>query len=78
MRSEEVLHNSCRRKRTQDESPSVPKQFLLLEGKPLLMHTIEEFFTPLTEHIEIILVLPSEHHSLWRGLVREYSFEHKS
>ena len=53
---------------------AIPKQFLLLEGKPLLMHTIERFHS-FDSAIEIILVLPSEHHSLWRGLVREYSFE---
>ncbi len=53
---------------------AIPKQFLLLEGKPLLMHTIERFHS-FDSAIEIILVLPSEHHSLWNGLVREYSFE---
>jgi 2-C-methyl-D-erythritol 4-phosphate cytidylyltransferase len=53
---------------------AIPKQFLLLEGKPLLMHTIEKF-NSFDSDIEIILVLPSEHHSLWRGLIREYSFE---
>jgi 2-C-methyl-D-erythritol 4-phosphate cytidylyltransferase len=53
---------------------AIPKQFLLLEGKPLLMHTIEKFHS-FDSDIEIILVLPAEHHSLWRGLVREYSFE---
>lgn len=53
---------------------AIPKQFLLLEGKPLLMHTIEKFHS-FDSDIEIILVLPPEHHSLWRGLIREYSFE---
>lgn len=53
---------------------AIPKQFLLLEGKPLLMHTIERFHS-FDSSIEIILVLPAEHHSLWRGLIREYSFE---
>ena len=52
---------------------ALPKQFLLLEGKPLLMHTIERF-NSFDKFIEIILVLPEEYHSLWRGLVREYSF----
>lgn len=52
---------------------AIPKQFLLLDGKPLLMHTIERFhsFDPL---IEIIVVLPPEHHSLWASLVKEYAF----
>lgn len=52
---------------------AIPKQFLLLGGRPLLMHTIERFHS-FDETIEIILVLPSEHHSLWRGLIKEYSF----
>jgi 2-C-methyl-D-erythritol 4-phosphate cytidylyltransferase len=38
------------------------------------MHTIEKFHS-FDSDIEIILVLPTEHHSLWRGLVREYNFE---
>ncbi len=52
---------------------AIPKQFLLLGGRPLLMRTIERF-NSFDNTIEIILVLPSEHHSLWRGLIREYSF----
>jgi 2-C-methyl-D-erythritol 4-phosphate cytidylyltransferase len=71
--SEEVLHHSSRGSGRRMKS-SIPKQFLLLEGKPLLMHTIEKF-NSFDSDIEIILVLPPEHHPLWRGLVREYSFE---
>jgi len=52
---------------------AIPKQFLLLGGRPLLMHTVERFHS-FDDTIEIILVLPSEHHSLWRGIIREYSF----
>jgi len=52
---------------------AIPKQFLLLDGKPLLMLTIDRFhsFDP---DIEIIVVLPPEYHSLWSSLVEEYSF----
>jgi 2-C-methyl-D-erythritol 4-phosphate cytidylyltransferase len=52
---------------------SVPKQFLHLEGRPLLMHTIERFFT-FDENIAIIVVLPEEHISLWHRLIEEHSF----
>lgn len=52
---------------------SVPKQFLLLEGRPLLMHTIERFST-FDEHIALIVVLPEEHIPLWQSLVTEHSF----
>jgi len=52
---------------------ALPKQFLLLAGRPVLMHTIEQFssFDPL---ISLILVLPAEHHDLWRQLCEEHSF----
>jgi 2-C-methyl-D-erythritol 4-phosphate cytidylyltransferase len=52
---------------------SLPKQFLLLAGRPVLMHTVERFstFDPL---MSIILVLPAEHHALWRQLCTEHSF----
>ena len=39
---------------------AVPKQFLLLQGKPLLHHTIQRFLDAFPD-IEIILVLPQEH-----------------
>jgi 2-C-methyl-D-erythritol 4-phosphate cytidylyltransferase len=52
---------------------AIPKQFLLLDGKPLLMHTVERFYS-FDSSIELIVVLPPEHHSLWDSLVGEYSF----
>ena len=52
---------------------AIPKQFLLLDGKPLLMHTFERFYS-FDSSIELIVVLPPEHHSLWDSLVEEYSF----
>jgi 2-C-methyl-D-erythritol 4-phosphate cytidylyltransferase len=53
---------------------SLPKQFLLLDGKPLLMHTVERFRS-FDVNMEIILVLPDEHISLWDSLVAENSFD---
>ena len=55
---------------------AIPKQFLLLDGKPLLIHTGERFHS-FDSSIELILVLPPEHHSLWASLVTEYSFSIK-
>ena len=37
---------------------STPKQFLLLNGKPILMHTIEQFYA-YNQQISIVLVLPT-------------------
>ncbi len=51
----------------------IPKQFLLLKGKPVLMHTIEAFCHS-DLHPEIILVLNGQYHSLWRELCRRYHF----
>lgn len=51
----------------------LPKQFLPLDGKPVLMHTIERF-RQYSEHIEIILVLPRQQQDYWRQLCLKHSF----
>jgi 2-C-methyl-D-erythritol 4-phosphate cytidylyltransferase len=53
---------------------AVPKQFLELNGKPLLMLTVGQFHS-FDNNIDIIVVLPYEHHSLWRSLVKKHSFD---
>lgn len=50
-----------------------PKQFLLLKGKPVLMHTIEAF-SHADKTIELILVLPEEHIHTWNELCRIHQF----
>ena len=52
---------------------AVPKQFLLLGGKPVLMHTVERFHS-FDSSVEIIIVLHAEHHQLWNKLCAEHSF----
>lgn len=52
----------------------VPKQFLELAGRPVLMHTIERFKT-YSESIEIITVLPENQLRHWIELQKEYSFD---
>ena len=52
----------------------IPKQFLLLAGKPVLMHTLEAFRSAI-EGIQIILVLPSDQMETWESLVSKYAFE---
>lgn len=51
----------------------IPKQFLLLNNKPVLMHTIERFLK-FDNTIEIILVLPAEQFAYWDELCETYSF----
>jgi 2-C-methyl-D-erythritol 4-phosphate cytidylyltransferase len=50
---------------------AVPKQFLLLAGKPVLMHTIEAFHSSAANPV-IILVLPGDYHTYWKGLCVEH------
>ncbi|MCL1938453.1 MAG: 2-C-methyl-D-erythritol 4-phosphate cytidylyltransferase [Candidatus Azobacteroides sp.] len=51
----------------------IPKQFLLLNGRPLLMHTIEAFYR-YDSGMHIILVLPQEQQAYWQSLCVEYHF----
>lgn len=46
---------------------TIPKQYLELDGKALILHTIDRFlqFDP---DIEIVLVLASEHKKYWDGI----------
>ena len=51
----------------------LPKQFIPVEGRPVLMHTLDTFHA--CDHsIQIILVLPRDHQPYWQELCREYDF----
>jgi 2-C-methyl-D-erythritol 4-phosphate cytidylyltransferase len=50
---------------------SVPKQFLLLAGKPILQHTVARFYSHVNE---IWLVLPEQHIPRWNELCLEHQF----
>jgi 2-C-methyl-D-erythritol 4-phosphate cytidylyltransferase len=51
----------------------IPKQFLELAGRPVLMHTIERF-KAFNEAIEIITVLPENQLRFWIDLQKKHSF----
>ncbi|MBR2360776.1 MAG: 2-C-methyl-D-erythritol 4-phosphate cytidylyltransferase [Bacteroidaceae bacterium] len=51
----------------------VPKQFIPVGGKPVLMRTIEAFYA-YDEQIQIVLVLPVAQQEYWKTLCEEYSF----
>ena len=51
----------------------IPKQFLVLAGRPVLMHTIERF-KAFDENIEIITVLPENQLRHWLELQKKYTF----
>lgn len=50
-----------------------PKQFLPLKGRPVLMHTLEQFYRS-DVAMEIILVLPHEQQDYWKQLCEEHHF----
>ena len=52
----------------------IPKQFLPIGGKPVLMRTLERFrqYSPT---LQIILVLPKAQQDYWQQLCKEYDFK---
>ena len=52
----------------------IPKQFLPIGGKPILMRTLERFreYSPT---LQIILVLPQAQQDYWKQLCQEYDFK---
>ena len=53
---------------------NIPKQFLILKDKPILMHTLERFHQFQT-NLNIILVLPKDQQTLWSELCQTYNFK---
>ena len=51
----------------------IPKQFLPIGGKPVLMRTLERF-REYDKDLKIILVLPEAQQDYWQGLCKEYGF----
>ncbi len=52
---------------------AVPKQFLPLAGKPILLHTLEAFhrYSP---QVRIILVLPEDDFPRWQALAEQHGY----
>ena len=53
---------------------AVPKQFLELVGKPVLMRTIEQF-AGYEKEMEFVVVLPSDYMAYWQELCVKYDFK---
>lgn len=51
----------------------VPKQFQVLDDKPVVMHTLEAFYS-FNTNIRLILVLPHDFIEYWRQLCQTYQF----
>ena len=52
---------------------NIPKQFMLLNGIPILMHTLQKF----KDFESITLVLPKNHFQYWYNLCEKYNFNVK-
>jgi len=52
----------------------IPKQFLPIGGKPVLMRTLERF-REYSEDLQIILVLPEAQQDYWQELCSKYDFQ---
>jgi len=51
---------------------TMPKQFLLLNEKPVLIHTLEAFFA-FDPDAQLIITLPPEWQSYWQELLEKYN-----
>jgi 2-C-methyl-D-erythritol 4-phosphate cytidylyltransferase len=49
----------------------IPKQFMLLANKPVMMHTLEKFHQA---NCELVVVLNVDYHDQWKSLCQQYSF----
>ena len=53
----------------------LPKQFLELKGRPILMHTIEAFGKCGDCSFDIVVTLPADQMDLWQQLCHKYGFD---
>lgn len=51
----------------------IPKQFLPIGGKPVLMRTIERFLL-YDKEMQVVLVLPESQQGYWQSLCEQYRF----
>lgn len=54
----------------------IPKQFIEVNGKPILMHTIEQFYS-FNPNCQILLTLPSDWIAFWNELIDKHQFDIK-
>ncbi len=55
---------------------TMPKQFLMLNGKPVLWYAVDAFLRAYDE-LEIILVLPEAHLAKGRGIIAQFNYSDK-
>lgn len=52
---------------------ALPKQFIEINGKPILLHTLEAFYR-YSEKISVVLVLPEDDFGLWEKICKKFNF----
>jgi 2-C-methyl-D-erythritol 4-phosphate cytidylyltransferase len=52
----------------------IPKQFIEIQGKPILMHTLENLYS-FSPDAQFILTLPVEWFSYWNDLIKKHKFQ---
>jgi 2-C-methyl-D-erythritol 4-phosphate cytidylyltransferase len=53
----------------------LPKQFIEVAGKPVILHTLEAFFS-YSHTLEVVLVLPESDIAIWETIAIKYGFNH--
>ena len=51
----------------------MPKQFIELHGKPILLHTLEVFYR-YDSKIKVVLVLPEDDFPIWKSICEKFNF----
>ncbi len=54
----------------------IPKQFVILAGKPLLMHTLKAF-ADFDAEMPLLVTIPKQYFKYWKTLCRDYTFKIK-
>ncbi len=52
---------------------SLPKQFIEINRKPILLHTVEAFYR-YSEKVSIVLVLPEDDFGIWDEICKKFNF----
>lgn len=52
---------------------ALPKQFIELNGKPILLHTLEAFYR-YSSTLKIVLVLPEDDFVIWKSICTKFNF----
>jgi 2-C-methyl-D-erythritol 4-phosphate cytidylyltransferase len=50
----------------------LPKQFLEINQKPILIHTLQKFYQTLP-HAQFLIVLPTHHHQTWQQIIKKHN-----